>query len=177
MNKITVLTLTILLALVGCQNPAGSTPVAPVASALFTTVSLIAVPASGATFLWTQVSGPTVSITGSTSSSASFIPTVVGTYTFNVSENGVASNSVSVTIQNPAWAAEFVKTWTHVQALGGNTIISIFADGTYAINKTDATAKTWTCNADGTITLTNGYIFTFVAGTPNTIVAGSLSFS
>ena len=158
MNKITVLTLTILLALVGCQNPAGSTPVAPVASALFTTVSLTAVPASGATFSWTQVSGPTVSITGSTSSSASFIPTVVGTYMFNVSENGVASNSVSVSIANPAWASTVsTGAWNHSPlvvtfgALSGSSgtatkspaLSSTFA-GTWAITGVNTITVTWT---------------------------------
>ena len=158
--------------MVCCQNPAGSTPVVayPVASisktagVLFDTVNLTVVPTNGATIVWTQTAGTTVSITGSTTAAASFIPSVAGTYTFNVSENGVASlTPVSVVISDP-----LVGTWVgHWTAAGHATT------GTLTVG-----AGNWNLHAvrtDGTLDTTlNGTSYTEAsAGSLNLIETSS----
>ena len=65
MNKITDLTLTILLALVGCQNPAGSTP-----AATTTTSTAVAVSAPSSVALFTPAT-ITVTVTTTTTTSKS----------------------------------------------------------------------------------------------------------
>ncbi|MGH8415247.1 MAG: PKD domain-containing protein, partial [Gammaproteobacteria bacterium] len=56
-------------------------------------------------YLWTQASGPAASLTGATTLSPSFTPTVVGTYVFTLSvSDGLlsASANVTVTVNPPA---------------------------------------------------------------------------
>jgi len=56
-------------------------------------------------YLWTQVSGATVALTGAATPNASFTPTTAGTYTFNVTVNdghgGTSTDTVLITVNAP----------------------------------------------------------------------------
>lgn len=74
------------------------------------------------TFLWTQTSGPTVVLTGATTATPSFTPTVMGTYVFRLVVNDGAANSapasVTITVTPPPVAAQIQSLIVQVRSLG-----------------------------------------------------------
>lgn len=118
--KVASVTATALFFLVGCVSPTSSssntelTVSAPTVTASISdtsvtpgsTVTLTATATSGATLLWSQVTGNSVSLSGATSAIASFTPSVSGVYSFHVvatnAGGSTTSNTISVTVSATA---------------------------------------------------------------------------
>ncbi|MBZ0137207.1 MAG: hypothetical protein K8I27_12645 [Planctomycetes bacterium] len=103
---------------------------------------------SALTFAWTQVSGPTISISNASSSSATVTPTTVGAYVFRLTVNDSAAtdtDDVSITVIDPALTIS-TGTWT-MQVNDGSLpasstrTLSYGGTGTLAVNV--SSSETW----------------------------------
>lgn len=78
-----------------------TTPVAGLTGALVTLAAVAHDGAGAKTWAWAQTSGPTVSLSGATTSAPSFTPPTAGTYVLGVTvidDTGTASGTVTVTV-------------------------------------------------------------------------------
>lgn len=88
-------------------TPISVTTTSPVSTATgnLTTLNAVGHDGSGAkTWAWTQASGPSATLSGSTTATPSFTPATTGTYVFNVSltdDSGNATGSVTVNVSAP----------------------------------------------------------------------------
>jgi len=109
-------------------------------------------------YLWTQTSGPAVTLSNSSAASSTFIPAQIGTYTFGLSvddgNGGMSATQVAVTVINQApTAAAFVLPSTSV-----NKGAPVTLDGTRSSDPDtmDALTYLWTQTAGPAVALTGG---------------------